>query len=196
MALSSPGSEIADRPYHVVGVFARRDDAVEAFHALGETGFNKNERSLIGRQEPGDFPDTLELRPHFDPAELSAQEALRMANDDAKDGLMGIAAGTALGLIAGAVALAVPGVGPAIGIGIWGYVLGGAAAGAATGVVAGGLSHRWEIRYRDLVRQDRVLVGVHVAEAPRATQAAVVLRTFDPEDVEVFDNQGKLRNPV
>ena len=113
-----------------------------------------------------------------------------MAEGVAKNGLVGVGAGTALGLIAGAAALVIPGIGPAISIGMWGFVLSGATVGAASGVVTGSLSHRWEIRYRDLVRQGRFLVGVHVNNTAWATRGAEILRTFNPEDVEEFATEG------
>ncbi len=189
--LTSPD---ASGPYNVVAVFAPNGIPLDAFRALGDAGFSADECSLIAREGAGHDPDpgTLELKPHFDAPEVSGQEALRMAGDAAGEGLVGAAAGTALGLVAGAVALAIPGVGPAIGIGIWGYVVGGATIGTASGVFASSVSHRWEIRYRDLVRQGRVLVGAHVAGTDRALRAVAVLREFGPEDLEVFDGDGNL----
>jgi hypothetical protein len=178
---------------HVVAVFAHRDEALQALGALAEAGFSADERSFLARQEPGDTVDPLGFAPHFDPAEVSAEEGLRQAEGVVKEGIAGTAVGTALGLIAGAVALAIPGVGPAVSVGIWAYVLGGAAVGATAGAVVGALSHRWEIRYQDLVTQGRVLVGVHVNNDDRANQAALILEASGPEDVETFDNDGQLR---
>ncbi|MDQ6725805.1 MAG: hypothetical protein M3066_06530 [Actinomycetota bacterium] len=188
------GSPDAEGPYNVVAVFAPNGIPLDAFQALGDAGFSADECSLLAREGAGHDPDpdTLELKPHYDAPEVSGQEALRMAGGAAEEGLIGTAAGTALGLIAGAVALAIPGVGPAIGIGIWGYVVGGATIGTASGMFASSVSHRWEIRYRDLVRQGRILVGAHVAGTDRALRAVAVLREFDPEDVEVFDGDGNL----
>jgi outer membrane lipoprotein SlyB len=171
--------------HNVVATFPDLDAAREAMLALGRSGVDADNMSMLGRdvRDVESDPDTR-------------MRDLEVTGDLAKKAAVAGSAGTVLGGIVGAAAFALPGLGPVIGSGIWAAVAGGAVAGGAVGgmvgaVAAAELGPEWEVSYGDPLREGRVLVAVHAQNDEEAAEAAKVLEKEGAETVDHLDADGR-----
>jgi outer membrane lipoprotein SlyB len=170
---------------NVVGTFADLAASRAALKALGETGIDADDVSLIGKQveEVTSNPDTR-LRDLDSTADLGKKSAA------------GATAGSVIGGIAGAAAFVIPGVGPVIGLGIFAAAAGGAIAGSVVGGMIGAieateLGPEWEVTYGHPLREGKVLVAVHARDDEEAASAEKVLREHGAERISHLDADGK-----
>lgn len=186
----------------VVATFEDQERAAEALAELRRGGIEEGEVSVVTRSEETEEEETRGVtgvgsRPVGDPSEHRGSGQVSEAPGEmARGAAAGTVAGTALGgvagFLAGAAAFGIPGVGPAVGTGIWAATFGGAAAGAAAGGVIGGINKTWVARYKEALREGRVLVAVH-GDAPRVSRAARLLEDRQPEALDRYDERG---NPI
>jgi hypothetical protein len=169
--------------HNVVAAFEDAAKARSALDALRQQGFADDELSFVSR-DPGAAPVEGES------FEESADVSDRLVGGATKGGLAGGGIGGLAGFLAGALAFGIPGIGPAVGAGIWIATGAGAAAGATAGGLIGGFSNIWDMRYRDMVRDGRVLLGAHSDDEARANEAYAVLLEFHPVHLAHFDTDG------
>lgn len=170
--------------HNVVATFDDEDTARAALNKLQDEGIDAKGMSYLSRSEEATLSRAKGEEDATDtPAEIG--------KDVAAGSAAGTAGGAATGFLAGAVAFGIPGVGPAVGAGIWATTLGGAAAGATAGGVIGGIQKTWEARYRDAVREGRVLVGYHSDDQRRVELAAHLLRNLGAKTVDRLDAAGQ-----
>ncbi|HHV62315.1 MAG TPA: hypothetical protein GXX51_06725 [Firmicutes bacterium] len=159
----------------VIGVFDARDQAEKAINEMRNKGFDKNEISIVAKDQRGT-------------GEGGRGEGglTMMAEDDLADGTVtGGAIGGAAGLLAGIGALAIPGIGPIVAAG----PIAAALTGAVTGGLVGGLvdmgipEQRSEF-YENQVKQGRILTVIK-ADQKKVDDAARILRQNGATDVEV-----------
>ena len=109
---------------HVIGLFNTYQDANNAVTELMDKGFDKDDISVLGKQESmvnqTETPDT----------DVSGTET---------GATLGATLGGLAGLLAGLGALAIPGIGPVVSAGTLAAALGSTAVGAGLGAVTGGL---------------------------------------------------------
>jgi outer membrane lipoprotein SlyB len=170
---------------NVVGTFADLASSRAALKALGDTGIDADDVSLLGKQveEATSNPDTR-LRD------------LDSTTDLAKKSGTGAAAGSVIGGIAGAAAFAIPGIGPVIGLGIFAAAAGGAIAGSVVGGMVGAieateLGPEWEVTYGHPLREGKVLLAVHARDDEEAASAEKVLREHGAEQITHIGADGK-----
>jgi hypothetical protein len=72
--------------------------------------------------------------------------------------------------------------------------IGGGAAGATAGALWGGFSRMWELTYRDLVQEGRVLVAVHTDDEKEAERATKLLCETGATRLDHLDSRGELLN--
>ena len=172
--------------HNVVGAFSDVEAARDALDKLRSDGFSDDDLSLLARETAGAEAEAESME---EPPELGST----MASGAAKGGLAGLGVGGAAGFIAGAIAFGIPGIGPAVGAGIWAATAGAAAAGATAGGLVGAFGSMWDARYRDLVREGRTLVGVHVEDQDRAMHAFALLEQLHPVNLALFDAHGAVQ---
>lgn len=163
--------------HNVVAVFAGEEAARRAVEAVHGAGITAEQVSIVGRYAEGEGED----------------EGAAVTNQMLVGGAKGSAAGGLAGLVAGALVLAVPGVGAVLGAGVLAGAIGGAAAGATAGALWGGFSRMWDMTYRDLVQEGRVLVAVHTDDEAEAARAIRLLQDAGPDRLDEFDRRGEVR---
>jgi hypothetical protein len=170
--------------HHLVAVFTDSEQACHAYDILRKDRFSERDLSVVGRQQAGEQSK--------DDPERPARLAGQLAEGAAKGGLLGGAAGGILGFIGGAIAFGIPGIGPAVGAGVWASLAAGSAAGATAGGMALAFGKMWELRYRDLVRDGRVVLAVHTDHEDDIKRAVTELKALNPEHLDEFDAGGEL----
>jgi hypothetical protein len=171
--------------HNVVATFPDLDAAREAMLALGRSGLDADNMSMLGR-------DVRDVESDAD----TRFRDLEVTGELAKKAAIAGGAGTVLGGIVGAVTFALPGLGPVIGSGIWAAVAGGAVAGGAIGgmvgtVASAELGPEWEVSYGEPLREGNVLVAVHARDDEEAAEAAKILEKEGAERVDHLDAEGK-----
>ena len=170
--------------HNVVATFDDEDAARAALSKLQDEGIDAKGMSYVSRSEEASLS---RAKGEADAADMPAE----IGKDVAAGSAAGTAGGAATGFLAGAVAFGIPGVGPAVGAGIWATTLGGAAAGATAGGVIGGIQKTWEARYRDAVREGRVLVGYHSDDQRKVELAAHLLVNLGAKTVDRLNGTGQ-----
>ncbi len=119
----------------VVGLFDTVDEAQGVVQDLTNSGFNRNDISLVANDANGKSGNVKPTgKTSADTGD--GEEAAEAAGSGAVSGTM---VGGGLGLLAGLGALLIPGIGPVVAAGPIATVLGMTAAGAGIGAAAGGL---------------------------------------------------------
>lgn len=163
----------------VVGLFRNASDARRAIEALKEAGFEKENVSLLARDE------SFEVRDATD--DISAAEG---AGIGAVEG--GVIGGLA-GFLAGIGALAIPGIGPVVAAGTLAATLGGAGLGAAAGAATGGIvaalidtgiPEEEAHFYAEGVKRGGILVMVHPTDPSGVDTAVTILKRANAINVE------------
>lgn len=162
--------------HNVVAVFADEEASQQGVEALQVEGIAGERLSFVGRHVEGD----------------SVEEGAQVTNQLLAGGVKGGAVGGLAGVLAGALVVAVPGVGAVLGAGILGGAVAGAAAGSTVGALWGGFSRMWDMTYRDLVKEGRVLVAVHTDDGSEAGRALRLMQDQGAVRVDHFDAQGEV----
>ena len=171
--------------HNVVATFPDMDTAREAMLALGRSGLDADNMSMLGR-------DVRDVESDAD----TRLRDMEVTGDLAKKAAVAGGAGTVLGGIVGAAAFVLPGLGPVVGSGIWAAIAGSAIAGGAVGgmvgtVAAAELGPEWEVSYGEPLREGRVLVAVHAQNGEEASEAARILEKEGAQQVDHLDAEGK-----
>ena len=168
----------------VVALFRNAGDARRAIEALHLAGFDKDNVSLLARDETFEVRDTAEFSGEAD--DVSAAEG---AGIGAVEG--GVIGGLA-GFLASLGALAIPGIGPVIAAGTLASTLAGAGIGAAAGAATGGIvaalvdtgvPEEDAHVYAEGVKRGGILVMVHPTDSSRANTAVTILKQANAVDV-------------
>lgn len=151
----------------IVGLFDRTLPAEDAIQELQKAGFDRDDISLLTKEEPGKEADA--------------------EGKDASGVVAGAGAGAVIGgvagLAAGLGALAIPGIGPVVAAGPLAVAIGSASVGAAAGGVIGALTGM------NIPEND----AHYYAEGIRRGGALVVVRTDDEHAgraVDILNSQG------
>jgi uncharacterized protein (TIGR02271 family) len=156
----------------VIGLFDRMDDARQVVQALIDHGFERDDISLVSRQE-GEY-------------------VIERGEERASGVAVGAGAGAALGgisgLLVGLGALAIPGIGPGVAAGPLVTALAGAGLGATAGGLIGaltdlGVPEEEAHYYAEGVRRGGVLVAVDTDDQ-RADRAAEIMEGTGAIDVD------------
>jgi uncharacterized protein (TIGR02271 family) len=156
----------------VIGLFDRMDDARQVVQALIDHGFERDDISLVSRQE-GEY-------------------VTERGDERTSGAAVGAGAGAALGgisgLLVGLGALAIPGIGPVIAAGPLVTTLAGAGLGATAGGIIGaltdlGVPEEEAHYYAEGVRRGGVLVAVDTDDR-RADHAAEIMERAGAIDVD------------
>jgi uncharacterized membrane protein len=164
----------------VVGVFDNIQDAKSAVEALENSGFSRDDISIIANKNAaGDYQTT-----GADHVSGTGDKASAVASDAG----IGAALGGVGGLLWSFAALAIPGVGPVLALGPLAAALGGAGIGAVAGGIIGaltesGIPESEAQNYAEVVRRGQVLVSVRTDTA-RAERARDILDEYGPVDVD------------
>lgn len=162
--------------HNLVAVYTDEQVARQAVEALQGAGIAADQVSIVARRSEGEV----------------LEEGAEVTNQILRGGAKGSAVGGLAGLAVGAVLLAVPGVGTVLGAGVPAGAIGGAAAGATAGAMWGGFSRMWDMAYRDLVQEGRVLVAVHTDHEAEAAHATRLLCEARPERLDHLDRRGEV----
>jgi uncharacterized membrane protein len=152
----------------VIGLFDRMDDARQVVQALIDDGFERDDISLVSRQE-GEY-------------------VTERGEERTSGAAVGAALGGVEGLLVGLGALAIPGIGPVIAAGPLATALAGAGLGAAAGGLIGaltdlGVPEEEAHYYAEGVRRGGVLVAVDTDDQ-RADRAAEIMERSGAIDVD------------
>ncbi|MGI6147827.1 MAG: hypothetical protein GX195_04965 [Firmicutes bacterium] len=165
----------------VIGVFRDVKSAEEAVRTLRNKGFDKNEISIIAKDD----------KRRTGKQDMEVGGEMGMGQENISDGTAwGGALGGVAGLLAGVGALAIPGIGPIVAAG----PLAGALSGAVTGGVAGGLidlgiPEERGRQYENELKQGGVLAVVETSD-DKVNEASEILRQNGAKDVETHGGQG------
>jgi hypothetical protein len=167
----------------IVGSFDSFEEAQEVFRDLQQSGFSRDDISIIGNNASGTVQSTAGDLPPEAPDTLS-DTGSGAATGAAAGGVLGGAAGLVVGLMG----LAIPGIGPIVAAGPLAAALAGAGVGAVAGGLIGGLtgagvSEEDANYYAESVRRGGALVTVRADDA-RADEAARIMRTHGAVDIE------------
>lgn len=167
----------------IVGSFDSFEEAQEVFRDLQQSGFARDDISIIGNNAAGTVRATAGDLPPDAPATLH-DTGSGAATGAAAGGVLGGAAGLVVGLMG----LAIPGVGPIVAAGPLAAALAGAGVGAVAGGLIGGLtgagvSEEDANYYAESVRRGGALVTVRADDA-RADEAARIMRSHGAIDIE------------
>jgi hypothetical protein len=167
----------------IVGSFDSFEEAQEVFRDLQQSGFSRDDISIIGNNAAGRIEDRTGGLPPDAPATMS-DTGSGAATGAAAGGVLGGAAGLVVGLMG----LAIPGVGPIVAAGPLAAALAGAGVGAVAGGLIGGLtgagvSEEDAHYYAESVRRGGALVTVRTDDA-RADEAARIMRSHGAVDIE------------
>lgn len=169
----------------VVALFRDAGDARRAIEALHTAGFEKDNVSLLARDESIEVRNAAELSGEAD--DISAAEG---AGVGAVEG--GVIGGLA-GFLASLGALAIPGIGPVVAAGTLAATLTGAGIGAATGAATGGIvaalvdtgvPEEEAHVYAEGVKRGGILVMVHPTDPSGVSTAVTILKRANAIDVE------------
>lgn len=167
----------------IVGSFDSFEEAQEVFRDLQQSGFSRDDISIIANNASGRMRGTAGDLPPDAPATLS-DTGSGAATGAAAGGVLGGAAGLVVGLMG----LAIPGIGPIVAAGPLAAALAGAGVGAVAGGLIGGLtdagvSEEDANYYAESVRRGGALVTVRADES-RADEAARIMRSHGAVDIE------------
>jgi hypothetical protein len=167
----------------IVGSFDSFEEAQEVFRDLQQSGFSRDDVSIIANDARGQLASRTGDLPPDAPATLS-DTGSGAATGAAAGGVLGGAAGLVVGLMG----LAIPGIGPIVAAGPLAAALAGAGVGAVAGGLIGGLtgagvSEEDAHYYAESVRRGGALVTVRADDA-RAEEAARIMRTHGAVDIE------------
>lgn len=167
----------------IVGSFDSFEEAQEVFRDLQQSGFSRDDISIIGNNASGKVKSTAGDLPADAPATLS-DTGSGAATGAAAGGVLGGAAGLVVGLMG----LAIPGIGPIVAAGPLAAALAGAGVGAVAGGLIGGLTGAGVSEddanyYAEAVRRGGALVTVRADDA-RADEAARIMRSHGAVDIE------------
>lgn len=166
----------------IVGSFDSFEEAQEVFRDLQQSGFSRDDISIIANNATGTLTTTGELPPDA-PATLH-DTGSGAATGAAAGGVLGGAAGLVVGLMG----LAIPGIGPIVAAGPLAAALAGAGVGAVAGGLIGGLTSAGVDEedahyYAEAVRRGGALVTVR-SDDSRADEATRIMRTHGAVDIE------------
>lgn len=167
----------------IVGSFDSFEEAQEVFRDLQQSGFARDDISIIGNDASGRLSSRTGDLPPDAPATMS-DTGSGAATGAAAGGVLGGAAGLVVGLMG----LAIPGIGPIVAAGPLAAALAGAGVGAVAGGLIGGLtgagvSEEDANYYAESVRRGGALVTVRADDA-RADEAARIMRSHGAVDIE------------
>lgn len=167
----------------IVGSFDSFEEAQEVFRDLQQSGFSRDDISIIGNSAAARVQSTAGDLPPDAPATMS-DTGSGAATGAAAGGVLGGAAGLVVGLMG----LAIPGIGPIVAAGPLAAALAGAGVGAVAGGLIGGLtgagvSEEDANYYAESVRRGGALVTVR-ADDSRADEAARIMRSHGAVDIE------------
>jgi stress response protein YsnF/uncharacterized membrane protein len=156
----------------VIGLFDRMDDARQVVQELIDHGFERDDISLVSRQE----------------GEYVTERGDERTSGAAVGAGAGAAIGGVWGLLVGLGALAIPGIGPVVAAGPLVTALAGAGLGATAGGIIGaltdlGVPEEEAHYYAEGVRRGGVLVAVDTADQ-RADRAAEIMERAGAIDVD------------
>ena len=167
----------------IVGSFDSFEEAQEVFRDLQQSGFSRDDISIIGNNASGKVQSAAGDLPPDAPGTLS-DTGSGAATGAATGGVLGGAAGLVVGLMG----LAIPGIGPIVAAGPLAAALAGAGVGAVAGGLIGGLTGAGVSEddanyYAEAVRRGSALVTVR-ADDERADEAARIMRSHGAVDIE------------
>lgn len=167
----------------VVGLYDELSDAQQAVRALVDSGFSRNDISMIAGDKEGKYSQYVKKG-------VSQED---MEGQDLTEGTVagagiGAVIGGLGGLLVGLGALAIPGIGPVLAAGPLVSALAGAGLGAAAGGLLGalvdlGIPEEQAERYAYGVREGGTLVTVNTSD-DRARDAIDIMNQFNPVDIE------------
>ena len=175
---------------NIVGLFDSRSEAHSTVQQLVNSGFNREDISLVSRDTDRQSNDG-KTHPGISGSDLSVPK------DDTSGALKGAGIGAALGgiggLLAGIAGLAIPVIGPIVAAGpiaaALTAALGGAGVGAATGGLIGALTDMGvpedeAKHYQDQVGQGKTLVIVRASDDDSAERAADILESSGAQKID------------
>lgn len=178
---------------NVIGLFKSQSDAQGAVNELLQSGFNRQEVSVITSDERGEFQ---RYAPNASTGDISHGD--RITDDATKGAEAGGIAGGLIGLIAGLGALAIPGIGVVAGplVGLLGGAALGAAGGGLIGALVGmGVPESHAKAFASGVKSGGTLVVVHTT-SDRAGKAEQILNRYNPSEVNEEASTGAATTPA
>lgn len=165
----------------IIAVFENLSDAEYGLAALGRTGLNRDDVSLIVRDADA---DAAALRG----GDTGANVMSGATTGATVGGLVG-------GLAGGLLALLVPGLGPMLGTGVLANMLAGLAVGAAGGGILGallglGVPEEEAAIYADHLQAGRVLMSIIAASPTQAQAVVAALETSNAYEVRIYGGSG------
>ena len=180
---------------NVVGLFDSRSEAHSTVQQLVNSGFDREDISLVSQDVSQDGNDRESNEGKTHPG-ISGSD-LSIPKYDTSGALKGAGIGAALGgiggLLAGIAGLAIPVIGPIVAAGpiaaALTAALGGAGVGAATGGLIGALTDMGvpedeAKRYQDQVGRGKTLVIVRASDDASADRAAEILEASGAEEID------------
>ncbi|MCB0016609.1 MAG: hypothetical protein KDE09_02405 [Anaerolineales bacterium] len=161
----------------VVGLFDELSEARILVEDLANSGFDRDDISLVARDLDGTYATELE----------TSRETAVIAEGATTGAVTGGVVGSIGGVLLGLGALAIPGVGPVIAAGpivagITGAVAGAVAGGLIGGLIAWGIPEEEAGYYAEGVRRGGTLVALKVDEA-NVNKAVNIMERHDPVDI-------------
>jgi hypothetical protein len=159
----------------VFGIYRDRMHAEQAVDALLDSGFRREDISILLPQNEG----TKDFAP---------EKGTKAPEGTAAGAGAGAAIGGTLGLLAGIGALAIPGLGPFIAAGpimgaLAGIGTGGVVGGVVGALVGMGIPEYEAKRYEGLIREGKVLLSVHCDNSDWVKRAKDILETTGAADI-------------
>lgn len=167
----------------VVGLFDTAGEAEQVVRALVDSGFNRNEISVIANDARGE---------HGRAHEVGTSRGDAVAEGAGAGAVGGTVLGGAVGLLVGVGLLTIPGIGPVLAAGPLAAALGSTALGAGIGAAAGGLvgslvgagvPESQANYYAEGVRRGGTLVSIRADEG-MAERAYQVMQRFGAVDID------------
>jgi uncharacterized protein (TIGR02271 family) len=160
----------------IVGIFDKRSDAESAVRELIDSGFSRNDISLIAGNASGEYTH----------AETSSSEGMSTTAAGASTGAV---VGGLGGLLVGLGALAIPGIGPVIAAGPLVTTLLGAGVGAAAGGLIGalvdvGVPEEEAGYYAEGIRRGSTLVSVRTEDEMMIDRAVNIFERHNAVDID------------
>lgn len=173
-------------PRFVSAAFKDLDDAIDATRELEERSYPRDRTSIVMDSETRE--QYIRTHPRFDEIESDAVVVEEVELEKSRKTAEGASVGGALGGALGATGAAVAAVGttlviPPLGLALSGPVaaaLAGLGAGAATGGVVGalvgsGMSEYRARQFKKLMKEGRIIVGVHATTVPERRNILEIL---------------------
>lgn len=176
----------------VVALYDDVADAQDAVKELVESGFPREEISLMVRDARGETRGDIRLAQEGAEVTPPEQERAEQMDENVHDTTEGAGIGAVLGgltgLVIGIGAMAIPGIGPVLAAGPLIAALTGAGLGAAAGGMIGaltsaGIPEQQANEYAEGIRRGGTLVTVRTTD-DTAEEAADILEKYNPIDID------------